>query len=487
MPDPGPRTRPVVAVVGGGISGLAAAWRLATAPDPPRIVILEQSRRLGGKLLVGAVGDVEVDLGAESLLARRPEAVDLLHEVGLGPDVVHPATTSAAVVRDGRWHRLPPGTVLGVPDRPEALEGLLTPEEVERVAAEPSLPAAPIEHDLDVASYVAGRVGRAVVDRLVEPLLGGVYAGSADRLSLRATAPQLWELASAGGSLLAGVRALTQASQPAGDAPPPPVFAGVRGGVGRLPLQLADRLTGLGVEIRTGVTVRGLEGTPGGWRVVTGPVPAPEVVEADAVVLAVPPAPAARLLRSAAPSAAAELARVETASVALVAAVMRRPALAGLSGSGVLVPPVEGRPVKAVTFASSKWAWIDALDARHVVVRASLGRAGEAAVLQRDDGELAALALADLADLLGRELRPVATRVVRWGGALPQPAVGHVEAMRRVEEAVAAVPGLAVCGAVVDGVGVAACIGVASRAASRISAELATRARRAAAGVGGRE
>jgi protoporphyrinogen/coproporphyrinogen III oxidase len=485
--DRGPRTRPVVTVVGGGISGLTAAWRLATEPNPPRVVVLEQSRRVGGKLLLGAVGEVEVDLGAESLLARRPEAIDLLREVGLGSDVVHPATTSAAVVRDGRLHALPSGTVLGVPGRPEALAGLLTAEEVERVAAEPTLPAPPIEADVDVASYVAGRVGPAVVDRLVEPLLGGVYAGSADRLSLRATAPQLWEVARAGGSLLAGVRAVMDAARHSGVDQAPPVFAGVRGGVGRLTLRLAERLTGIGVEIRTGVTVRELERTPRGWRLVTGPVPAPEAVEADAVVLAVPPAPAARLLRREVPAAAAELARVETASVALVVALVPRQATVGLRGSGVLVPPIEGRPVKALTFASSKWAWVDALDARHAVVRASLGRAGEAAVLQRDDDGLAALATADLAGLLGRELRPVAIRVVRWGGGLPQPAVGHVESMRRMEAAVAQTPRLAVCGAVVDGVGVPACIAAAGRAAARVASELAVRGRRATAGMSGGE
>jgi protoporphyrinogen/coproporphyrinogen III oxidase len=479
-----PDTRPVVAVVGAGISGLTAAWRLATGPEPPRVVVLEQSRRVGGKLLVGSVGDVEVDLGAESVLARRPEAVDLLDDVGLGDDVVHPATASAAVVRDRRVYPLPTGTVLGVPGRPDALAEVLTPAEVERVAADSALPAPPIEHDVDVASYVAGRVGRAVVDRLVEPLLGGVYAGSADRLSLQATAPQLWHLAQAGGSLLAGVRGITD-----GEGAPGPVFAGVRGGVGRLAQRLAAHLADLGVEIRTGVTVRGMERRDGGWRLVTGPAPVPEVVEADAVVLAVPPAPAARLLRAEVPAAAAELARVETASVALVAALLPRPALAGLGGSGVLVPPVEGRAVKAVTFASSKWAWLDALDPGHVVVRASLGRAREEAVLQRDDDDLAALALADLAALLGRELRPVAARVVRWGGALPQPAVGHVEAMRRMEAAVAAVPGLAVCGAVVDGVGIPACIAAAGRAAARVADLLgvvpATGGRRAAGRVAG--
>jgi oxygen-dependent protoporphyrinogen oxidase len=374
-----------------------------------------------------------------------------------------------------------------VPGHPEALAGILRGEEIARAEAEPSLPSPPVDHDVDIASYVAARVGRAVVDRVVEPLLAGVYAGSADRLSLQAAAPQLWEVARAGGSLLAGVRALTDAAPGPGAGAGAPVFAGVRGGVGRLPTHLARRLTQLGVEIRTGVTVRVLERTADGWRLVTGPVPASEVVEADAVVLAVPPAPAARLLRREVPAAAAELTPVETASVALVVALAPRPFLAGLAGSGVLVPPAEGRPVKGVTFASSKWAWVDALDARHVVVRASLGRAGEAAVLQRDDDELTALALADLARLLGRDLRPVATHVVRWGGALPQPAVGHVEAMRRMEAAVAHLPGLAVCGAIVDGVGIPACIGVASRAAERIGQELAARARRAHAGVGGRQ
>src|SRR5690349_6956168 len=185
-------SQPLVAVIGGGVSGLTAAWRLATGSPPPRIVVLEAGAGVGGKLAVGAVGPVEVDLGAESLLARRPEAVDLIREVGLGDRLVHPATTRANVVRDGRLHPLPAGTLMGVPARAEALHGLLTDDEVARVAAEPGLPARPLEEDTDVAGWVAGRVGRAVVDRLVEPLLGGVYAGHAARLSLQATVPALW-------------------------------------------------------------------------------------------------------------------------------------------------------------------------------------------------------------------------------------------------------------------------------------------------------
>jgi oxygen-dependent protoporphyrinogen oxidase len=382
---------------------------------------------------------------------------------------------------------------MGVPGRPEALAGILTAAEVERVRAEPSPPPA-LESDdpsgtpdVDVASFVAGRLGPAVVDRLVEPLLGGVYAGRADRLSLRATVPQLWEVARSGEPLLAAVRRLT--APPAGgpDGNARPVFAGLRGGVGRLPLRLAERLAALGVQVRTGVTVRELHRTPAGWRLVTGPAPWPEVVEADAVVLAVPPAPAARLLRAEVPLAARELSGVSTASVALVAALLPRAQVAGLTGSGLLVPPIEGRAVKAATYASNKWGWIEELDPALAVVRASVGRAGEEAVLQRDDADLARLALNDLGDLLGRELRPVAVRVVRWGGALPQPGVSHVDAMERTLAAVAAVHGLALAGAAVGGVGIPACIATATRAADAVLSGLGTGAdtvRRAPAGRG---
>jgi oxygen-dependent protoporphyrinogen oxidase len=219
--------------------------------------------------------------------------------------------------------------------------------------------------------------------------------------------------------------------------------------------------------------VRGLERTAGGrWRLHLGPVPDHAHLDVDAVVVAVPPRPASRLLADACPQAAAVLAPIEAASVALVIAVVGREVLAGLPGSGVLVPPVEGRAVKAMTFASAKWRWVAGLDERLAVARFSLGRQGEEAVLQRDDADLAALALADAADLLGRPLPAVATRVVRWGGGIPQPAVGHVGRVAQLRAAVAAVPGLAVCGAALDGVGVPACIAAATAAAAKIGADL---------------
>lgn len=486
---PPDRHVPLVAVVGGGISGLAAAWRLVTAAPssgpPPRVVVLEAGPGFGGKLVVGAVGPLEIDLGAESMLARRPEAIALARAVGWGDRLVHPVTTRANVVRDGVLHPLPAGTVMGVPTTAASVRGLLTDAEAARVAAEPGVPAPPLDgDDVDVATWVAHRVGRAVVDRLVEPLLGGVYAGQASLLSLRATVPALWQRARSGGALLGGPDApgigpdtRTDPDAPGtgpdapGTGPVAPVFVGIRGGVGRLPGALVEGLVARGAQLRPGATVRGLERLPAGrWRLLLGPAPSAGVhagtrLDVDGVVLAVPPRSASRLLAGVCPAGAAELAPVEAASVAVVAAVVEREALAGLPGSGVLVPPVEGRPVKAITFSSAKWGWVDALDDRLAVVRLSLGRHREEAVLQRDDAELAALALADAADLLRRPLPAVASRVVRWGGSLPQPAVGHVARIARLRSAVAALPGVAVCGAALDGVGIPACIAAATRAA----------------------
>jgi oxygen-dependent protoporphyrinogen oxidase len=474
--------RPRVAVVGGGVSGLTAAWRL-TDPAPGGrpvldVVLLEGRDVVGGVVRVGDVGGVRLDLGAESLLARRPEAVELAREAGLGDDLVHPATSSAAVVARGVLRPLPAGTVLGLPGDPRALSGVLTPAEVTRVAAERDLPHEPLTADVDVASWVAGRVGPAVVDRLVEPLLGGVYAGHAARLSLRATLPQVWDAAVRGESLLDAVAAVVRAGAAPAGRPPAPVFAGIAGGVGRLPEALADGLAGRGVEIRTRTTVRGLRRTTEGWRLELGDAaraggaPA-EALDVDGVVIAVPPAAAARLLAREVPAAAAELADVATASVALVSVLVPREDLEGVTGSGLLVPPVEGRAIKAATFSAAKWSWVDDLDARLVALRMSLGRAGEEAVLQRPDAELVALATRDLADLLRRPVDPVAARVTRWGGALPQYGVGHVERVERVREAVAAAPGLAICGAVLDGVGIPACVAAAGHAARDLAADLA--------------
>lgn len=467
-------SRPPVVVVGGGISGLAAAYRLVTSAGAPQVVLLEQAPRTGGVLRRQpfAVGSDEfhLDVGAEALLARRPEATDLLHEIGLGDDVVHPVTSRAAIWSRGCLHPMPAGTVMGVPGDPDALRGLLSGDEVEAVAAEADRTHEPVAGDVDVASWVAGRVGQAVVDRLVEPLLGGVYAGHAARLSLRATVPALWPVARDGTGLLEAVRRAKPAGTAAGDDGAAPVFAGVRGGVGRLAETLHAQLVERGTRVLTGACVQRLERRGEGWALHLGPAGRGDVIEASAVVLAVPAQRAARLLSAESPSAATLLGEVASSSMVVCTVVTEAGTLDGLDLSGVLVPPVEDRLVKAVTFSSRKWAWVAEAAGGRDVLRMSVGRSGEEQVLQRPDDDLLALAVRDVEHLLARPVPVVASTVTRWGGALPQYEVGHVERVVQVREHVSLLPGIALAGSTYDGLGVPACIAGADRAVAEVLA-----------------
>jgi oxygen-dependent protoporphyrinogen oxidase len=209
-----------------------------------------------------------------------------------------------------------------------------------------------------------------------------------------------------------------------------------------------------------------------GWRLISGPTTDEQALEVDAVVLAIPAAPAARLLAAAAPDAAAALREVRYASVAIVTLVLDRQ-VAGLDGSGLLVPPVEGRYVKAMTFSSTKWQWLDEACPGRVVLRASVGRSGEEHDLQLDDAEITRRALADLRSVPGVRLpEPAASAVSRWGGGLPQYGVGHLALVERVTRAVHELPGLAVAGAAYEGVGVPACVASGRRAAVRVLTRL---------------
>ncbi|MET4926387.1 protoporphyrinogen oxidase [Streptomyces sp. PSRA5] len=460
-PPSGPA--PHVVVVGGGIAGLAAADRLLSAGA--RVTLLEATDRLGGKLRSGEIEGAPVDLGAESMLARRPEAVDLARSVGLAERLQPPATTSASVWSRGELRAMPKGHVMGVPGDASALAGLLSVEGVARIGRERDLGPAAVGDDVSIGAYVAERLGHEVVDRLVEPLLGGVYAGDAYRISMRAAVPQLYEALRTHDSLLDAVRAVQArtAENPRTDA----VFTGIDGGVGTLPGAVADAVRARGGDIRTRTPVLALTRTADGWAVRTGQ----EIVAADGVIMANPAWSASALLAHESPAASAELAEIEYASMALVTMAFHRPALTGLpDGSGFLVPPVDGRTIKAATFSTRKWNWVAESAPGLFVLRTSIGRYGEEDQLQREDAELVGVSLRDLGAATGLAARPVATEVTRWIGGLPQYPVGHPARVVRIREAVAKLPGLRVCGAPYDGVGIPACVASARRAADEIMA-----------------
>lgn len=451
-------------VVGGGIGGLAAAYYLAQDPTYD-VLLLEAGPEVGGKLRRDLIAGVPLDVGADSILNRRPEGVELAEELGFDP--VFPEATQTGLWFDGAIRALP-RTMMGVPVDPDdpALADVLGPVDLARVRLEPSMPLTEVGTDMSVGELVARRMGESVVDRLVEPMLGGMFAGHAWELSVRAAVPQL-ALAADRGSLL----------DHSGGIPRPfaaPVFAGVAGGLGLMPAALVDA----GVfEVRTRAPVRELRSTPyGGFELILSR--GEEPVTASDVVLATPAAVSARLLRGLAPRAATELAAIESASVVIVSLAFRARDFPEVPYAGFLVPPGEGRLIKTVGLSYNKWAWVREAGRTAgprgnelLFLRVSAGRLGEGRALQLDDRELVMAVLTELSDALGLGSLPVDAHVQRWDQALPQYAVGHLDRVARIYrdlERASSVGRLTVCGSAYHGVGIPAVIGSGRRAASEV-------------------
>jgi protoporphyrinogen/coproporphyrinogen III oxidase len=446
-----------VVVVGAGIAGLAAAHRLRELSPDLDVVVLERADRLGGKIHTVPFAGRPVETGAETFLmldrGQESAALGLARRLGLDAVLRHPAPAPAALAVDDALRPLPAGTLMGVPADPAAVSAVARVVDRDTDAGAPLLaPGA----DIAVGALVRDRFGDQVVDRLVDPLLGGVYAGRADELSLAATIPGLHRAAGRHSTLGGAVRqALADAPRPQGT----PVFATVQGGLSRYVEAVAAVAR---ADVRTGATVRELVAAQGRWRLTVGPTVGPSTVDADAVVLATPAAPAGRLLKQVDPAAAEAIGGLEYANVGLVTLALPPgtplPAL-----SGFLVPATEGRTVKAATFFSTKWSHLDG----PVLLRASIGRHRDGAVLRGTDEALIALVRDELPALIGSPLpEPVAARVNRWGGGLPQYGVGHVDRVARVRAGLP--PTIALAGAAYDGVGIASCVRSGEAAAEAV-------------------
>jgi protoporphyrinogen/coproporphyrinogen III oxidase len=409
-----------VAVVGGGIAGMAAAWEARRLGHD--VVLHEAGSALGGKLRTSSFCGVPVDEGPDAFLARVPFAVDLCRELGLSDELVAPAEGRAYVWTRGRLRPLPPGLVLGVPTGLVGLarSGILSARGVLRAGLDVALPQSRFGDDPSVEQVVSMRFGREASERLVEPLVGGINAGVAARLSMASTAPQLAAAAARSRSLLLGLRGTAGSLEG-------PVFSSLRGGMGVLARRLAAALGEAGVDVRLGSAVA----TP---------------PDADRVVVALPAGAAASLL------GIGELAAIPHASVALVTLAYRGTAP---SGSGFLVPRVDGRLMTACSFASNKWPhWSPGPGT--MVLRVSAGRAGDDRAIAMSDDELVAALHEELVEALGLTSAPIEARVTRWVDGFPQYEPGHAARVARIE---AALPShVRMAGAALYGVGIPACI-----------------------------
>lgn len=447
----------VVAVVGGGISGLVAAYRLRTSLGPQaRIVLLEQSDRLGGKLRTVPFAGGPVDVGAEAFVGRRPEVPALLAELGLTDQLVYPAGARPLLYAGARLHPMPTGTLMGIPADVGSLAGLVDAATVARITDEPDRPLTwDRDTDVSVAALVGERFGEQVVRRSVDPLLGGVYSGLSDTAGVRATLPALARALDEGATSLTD--AVARALPPPSDTP---VFGTLRDGYGVL---LDALVAAAGAEVRLGTAASGLRRSGGRWCL-------DPVGEVDGIVVALPAPRAAELLAGVAPAAAGHAAGIPLASSAVVAMAFAGDA-ALPENSGILVATGEELAAKAFTLSSRKWPHL--AERNVALARASFGRFGDDALVDADDGQLVTLARADLATVTGVEDEPVATFVQRWHGGLPQYRAGHTGIVEAFEHEMSAVDGIEVAGAMLHGVGVPACVESGTTAAARLAARVA--------------
>jgi oxygen-dependent protoporphyrinogen oxidase len=473
---------PRVAVIGGGVSGMFAAWELRRRLGPgAQILVLEAYGRLGGKLKTVDFAAGPVDMGAEAFLTRHTGMAQLVDDLGLGDELRTPSGAPSAFLVDGELVDIPSATIMGIPDSGDDVAAVLSEQGRHAVDAEREGAAMPwvVGDDVNVGELVRRRYCAEVVERLVSPMLGGVYSCSADDLGLRATVPAVAEamddLAARGedvylSTAVAEARALRASAGASGEGTGP-VFNSLASGYRRLITRLAE-LSGADIHVDTQVEEIGR---------LNGRIYLEPVGTVDAVIVATPAPTASVLLDDLVPDAADILGGVELASSVVVGMSYRGDGDGGDDGASVGLPERSGILIgedgpthaKAFTFSSRKWPHIGE---RHGqgggFVRASFGTYRDPGLLDADDDTLVRYAIDDLKQVTGVTRRPTETFVQRWWGGLPVYGVGHTELMGIAEAAVDEVPRIAVAGAYLRGVGVPACAASGRDAARKIADQL---------------
>jgi oxygen-dependent protoporphyrinogen oxidase len=449
-----------VVVVGGGIAGLAAAHRLVERGRD--VVLLEACERLGGTLATERSGGFTLEVGGDAILTEKPWAVELCRRIGFADQLVgtREGERKTFVVHRGRVEPLPEGFLLLAPTDLGALatSRLFSWPGKLRMALDLVLPRGAAAADESVASFVRRRLGDEALERVAEPLLGGIYTADADRLSLAATMPRFLEVERRHRSLILGLRAGAR-TRAAGARYS--LFVAPAAGMGALVDALARRLPEGVVQLRT--PAGGLARDGARWRVET----ANESIAADAVVLAAPAAAAARLLAGLDPELADLLAGIDYASSATVTLGYQADRLPALGGFGFVVPRTERRALLACTYASRKWP--GRAPEGHELMRAFVGGALRPELLDLDDGALVATVRRELESLVGIAATPVLARVHRHPRAMPQYAVGHLDRVATIERRVAALAGLELAGAAYRGVGIPDCVRSGETAADAVA------------------
>ena len=476
-------TRPrTVVIVGGGISGLATAFSLleqaAKAGLSLRCVMVESGLSWGGKIVTHRIGDIVTEAGPDSFLSQKQAGLDLCTKLGLTDQLINTNETAkkASVLHRGRLHDLPEGLLSFVPKQLGAFfrSGLLSWMGLARMGLEVAVPPGPSTGDESLAGFLRRRFGTQAYERVLEPLMSGIYAGDAEQMSLRATFPRFFELEQQYGSVVRGMMAAKKATEPASTGRPRrTMFVSLKHGLGELVTVLTSRLTQQDVDLRLGRQVNALRVRShelGRWTydliLHDG-----SALSADAVVLATPAFVSAELLRPLSPIAGGLLDLIPYTSTATIAMTFPAQAVAGaVGGFGFIVPRIEGRDLIAATWTSLKWPHRAPAD--QLLVRCYVGGVGREDILNRDDGQLAATVRAELKALCGISAEPMYTEVNRWWKGMPQYTIGHLDRLTQLNAALSRYPGLVLTGAGYRGVGIPDCIRDGAIAAERVVQDL---------------
>ncbi len=464
-----------VAIVGGGISGLAAAWELTSRGVP--FVLYERAPRLGGVIVTDTVDRYTIDAGPDALLTQKPAALALCRELGLAERLQPQTSRRTFVVRGGKLREMPEASIFGIPSRwmPFATTRAFSWHAKLRMAGELLIPSRANGHDESIASFIGRRFGREAVAYMAEPLLAGIHGGDPERLSMRAAFPRFMELEAKYHSVIAGLRlaalkptAATQQRPGAmHDTPsptPPSPFVALPGGMRELTDALAAAVPA--GAVRVGVGVDALERSGDGYSLA---LTDGTIVSTPRVIVATPPRVATRLLAG----VDAQLGRLcdgltATSSAITIALGYARDAIGhALDGTGFVVPRREGFSIRAGSWVSSKWSG----RAPHgrVLVRAYVGGASDPSAIDKGDDALVLATVRDLARLMRVTGEPEFARVYRWRDATPQLNVGHLERMSAFDRELERHPGIAVTASGFRGTGIADCVADARAQARRLA------------------
>jgi protoporphyrinogen/coproporphyrinogen III oxidase len=465
-----------VAVIGGGISGLSTAYalheRAAAAGIPIRCTVVDAAPVWGGKIVTHRVGDLVTEAGPDSFLSQKPAGLDLCDKLGLADQLINTNETSkrACVFSRGRLHELPEGLVVIVPSQlgPFLRSGLLSWTGLARMGLDLVVPTKRSPGDESLAAFFRRRVGRQAFERMLEPLMAGIYAGDAEKMSVQATFPRFVELEQQYGSVIRGMMTARKVDSSMPSGRKRTMFVSLKNGLSDLVAALVHRLTDQGVALRGGCAVDALRvrsHQPARWMydVILNDGSALSV---DSLVLATPAYVSAELVRPLTPIAGGLLEMIPYASTATIAMAYPRALSGAVEGFGFVVPRAEGRDLIAATWTSLKWPYRAPPD--QLLVRCYVGGVGREAILQLDDQALVARVRTELATICGVTAKPGFVEVNRWMNAMPQYTLGHLERLNQIEGALSRYGGLILTGAGYRGVGIPDCIRDGAVAAERV-------------------